>query len=79
MSNLDNNDPAAAKRRRAVQSVKIGLILIAVSNLLIFSPAVLGKRDPAKYLVAFGLLAALCGASAILHGGWDWFRHRSDH
>ena len=55
---------------------RVAMASVALASLMILSPLLFGKRDPAKYLVAFGFVIACCGASAILHGGWDWFRTR---
>jgi hypothetical protein len=65
-----------AKARRARRTVGIGLLLIVVFGLLVLSPLLMGRGSINRYLVAFGLIGVLLGASFLLHGGWDWVRSR---
>jgi len=64
------------KARRARRTVGVGLLLIVVFGLLVLSPLLLGRGSINRYLVAFGLIGVLLGASFLLHGGWDWVRSR---
>ena len=64
------------KAGRARRAVRIGLALVVVFGLLVLSPLLLGRWSVNRYLVAFGLIGMLLGASFLLHGGWDWVRSR---
>jgi hypothetical protein len=62
-------DEGRASGRRAVVA---GATLVVVCGLLVLSPLLLGRGSINRYLVAFGLVGFLLGASVLLHGGWDW-------
>jgi len=53
-----------------------GLVLVSCSALLVASPLLLGRSSINRYLVAFGFIGALLGASVLLHGAWDWLAAR---
>jgi hypothetical protein len=70
----DPDDPSMRRRRRAVQSVFVGSIIFVVSTAMFLSPIVIGRRDPARYLIAFGFVGACWGFSSVMHGAWDWWK-----
>ena len=49
-----------------------GSCLVVGCGLLAMTPLLLGRGTLNRYLVAFGLIGFLLGASLLLHGGWDW-------
>ena len=53
-----------------------GFVLLLCSALLVASPLVLGRSTINRYLVAFGVIGLLLGASVFLHGAWDWLAAR---
>ena len=62
-------DEGRASGRRAVVA---GVTLVVACGLLVLSPLLLGRGSINRFLVAFGLVGFLLGASVLLHGGWDW-------
>ena len=68
--------PALSRRARARRTVAAGLLILALSALLILSPLAWGRWDWNKYFVAFGLFGACLGATCAFNGGWDWLRGR---
>ena len=62
----EDNTPSV---RRALLA---GAALVLVCGCMVFSPLLLGRGSLNRYLVAFGLMGFLLGASLLLHGGWDW-------
>lgn len=67
-------DPAA--QRAARRALLTGVFLVLFFGLLVASPLLLGRSSVNRYLVAFGLIGALLGASVLLHGAWDWLTAR---
>jgi hypothetical protein len=64
------------KLRKAKRTVGVGLLLVLVFGLLVFSPLLLGRGSVNRFIVAFSLIGVLLGGSFLLHGGWDWVRSR---
>lgn len=48
--------------------------LVVFFGLLILSPLLLGRGSLNRFIVAFGIMGLLLGASFFLHGAWDWLR-----
>jgi hypothetical protein len=76
---IDPNAPAEStptprRKRRAIQSVRLGSAILLASLALIASPLLLGSTGPMKYVVAIGALGACIGLSSLLHGAWDLLR-----
>jgi hypothetical protein len=78
---LDYRDPAVEdsslrRRRRARQTMTVGIIVFAVCLPLLFSPILLGAKL-GKFVAAPAFVGGCWGLSCLLHGGWDWWRGRS--
>jgi hypothetical protein len=58
--------------RSVRRALLAGAALVLVCGCVVFSPLLLGRGSLNRYLVAFGLMGFLLGASLLLHGGWDW-------
>jgi hypothetical protein len=63
-------------RTSGARLLGIGVLILAGSLLLIFSPLLLGPGTLNRFIVAAGLLGACLSLSLMLHGVWDWWRQR---
>ena len=65
-----------AKAGSARRALVAGAIVVFSSAVLVSSPLMLGRSTINRYLVAFGVIGGLLGASVFLHGAWDWLAAR---
>ena len=74
---MNDPDPQAAairRRQRAVQAVRVGLVVFIVSVVLAASPLLMGSGGPTKYVVALAVVGMCIGLSSVVHGLWDLWR-----
>ena len=64
------------KARAARRTIIAGAALVLACGTLALSPLLLGRWSVNRYIVAFGLIGGLLGASFLLHGTWDWLAAR---
>ena len=57
-------------------TIGAGLVVIAVSLLLILSPLLTGGNAFMRFVVVAGIVGLCLGLSSLLHGGWDLWRGR---
>lgn len=71
-----DNSTRLRRAHSPARAVLIGAAVIGICLALVFSPLLLGKGGPVKYIVAFGLAGFCLGASIVVHGTIDLFRNR---